>query len=151
MRLTAHNPPLGEGWGETSREHHYNAVVMDDAQPIESTEFRCVQCGYDVSGSAVGGTCPECGKPISESIRFAQPGEEPCGTATASMVLGIISLLVCGMFGPIAIWLYVNAKREMAAGGFSRSAHYQANAGLLMGVASLIVSPILVMIIVSSR
>lgn len=130
---------------------------MSDEQPqINPTEFRCLECGYDLSGSPIGGTCPECGIPINDSITLTDGsfpkikfGVEPNGDATASMVIGIFALFACGMLGPIAIWISYNAKKEMAKGGYSVSAHGQANAGLIMGFISLIFNPLYWMAIIS--
>ncbi|MCH8151190.1 MAG: hypothetical protein IH830_02310 [Planctomycetes bacterium] len=110
---------------------------MEDGRPVCSTEFRCVGCGYDLSGSTVGGSCPECGKPIGESLRARQDGAKSCGQATACMVVGILSLTVCALAGPVAIWLYANSKKEMAVGGYSRGSHTMAKAGLSMGIISM--------------
>jgi len=96
---------------------------MDDATPIDSTEFRCAQCGYDVSGSVVGGTCPECGKPVGDSLREFAKGDKSSGSATAAMVLGILSLTACPMLGPIAIFAATSAKKDMAVGGYSGGSH----------------------------
>ncbi|MCZ6734267.1 MAG: DUF4190 domain-containing protein [Planctomycetota bacterium] len=121
---------------------------MDDGRPIESTEFRCLQCGYDVSGSAVGGTCPECGKPIGESLRATQKGDRSCGSATAALVLGILSLTVCALLGPIAIFAATSAKKEMAVGGYSRGSHTMAKAGLIMGIISTVLFGLLTLAVI---
>ena len=120
--------------------------MTNEAQPIGPTEFRCAQCGYDVSGSVVGGTCPECGKSIRESLCAAESGAKTCGTATSSMVIGILAFATCGLLGPIAIWLYVNAKNEMTVGGFSRASHAMARAGLVLGIVSMIFWPIVMVL-----
>lgn len=54
------------------------------------------------------------------------------------MVLGIISLVACALLGPIAIFAYYSAKKEMAVGGYSKSSHTMAKAGLIMGIISTV-------------
>ena len=121
---------------------------MDDGRAIDSTEFRCVGCGYDLSGSTIGGSCPECGKPIGESLRARQEGAKSCGLATACMVVGILSLTVCALAGPVAIWLYANSKKEMAVGGYSRGSHTMAKAGLIMGIISTVLYGLLTLAVI---
>ena len=53
------------------------------------------------------------------------------------MILGILSLVVCGILGPVAIILYVTASREMAHGGYSKASRTVARAGLIMGIISI--------------
>jgi hypothetical protein len=38
-------------------------------RPLDSTSFSCAECGYNLTGSQIGGRCPECGSPVMESIR----------------------------------------------------------------------------------
>lgn len=37
--------------------------------PREMNTLVCGSCGYDLSGSSVGGVCPECGSSVMQSIR----------------------------------------------------------------------------------
>ena len=121
----------------------YNNPVNTEPLPINPTGFCCIKCGYDVSGSAVGGLCPECGKSVGESLRAVQFAEKSCSKSTASMIIGILSLVTCAAYGPlvlgpIAIVLYYLAKKEMAVGGYSKSSHTMARAGLIIGIVSII-------------
>ena len=52
------------------------------------------------------------------------------------MVLGILSLVVCGLLGPVAIALYFSATKEISRGGYTRGSKTMAQAGLVMGVIS---------------
>lgn len=117
---------------------------MSDANtPITPTDIRCIDCGYDISGSPIGGTCPECGKSVYESIRAVQIVQKRDDTAANCMILGIISIITCGAFSPFAIWLYYNARKELAeAENPSRFEKYQATAGLLMAIFSIFIIPI---------
>jgi hypothetical protein len=107
---------------------------------ISASEFACIRCSYSLTGATIGGRCPECGMPIDKSLR-AEGGPPPsCPTATASMILGILSLAVCGILGPIAIVLYYRAMAEIRDGGFASSSRTMAKAGLIMGIISTALS-----------
>ena len=66
------------------------------AQP-KATTIRCARCGYDLSGSALGGACPECGLPVQASL--AQRGGGGTGTSAgvAALVLGIIGTVLIAL------------------------------------------------------
>lgn len=95
--------------------------------------MRCVRCGYDLTGSTVGGVCSECGLPVEQSLK-ARDGTQSCGTATACMIIGILSLTVCGVLGPVAIALYYSAMGQIKQGGYSSASHSMAKAGLILGI-----------------
>ncbi len=101
--------------------------------PISSSSYRCAQCGYDLSGSAVGGRCPECGSPVGESLRLAAQHGGNTTNAMLSMVLGIIGITACGLVAPFAIWLYYRAKEDVRTGISPPSCMGMAKAGLVMG------------------
>ena len=93
-----------------SRLHRIPPAAIEPM--ISSAEFQCIGCGYDLSGTPVGGTCPECGEPVATSLR-AVDGTRACSTATTSMVMGILSLVLCQVFGPVAIILYFSAMKQI--------------------------------------
>lgn len=103
-------------------------------QPVTSKAYNCVQCGYDLSGSALGGVCPECGTSVANTIRVS--GGTSAGstsTATTCMVMGILGLAVCGICGPIAIWMYYQAVDDVKRNKAPTSSLGMAKAGLIMG------------------
>lgn len=103
--------------------------------PIGETPYKCGQCGYDLTGSVIGGTCPECGTSVRESLRLgsATHAGGSSSTATAAMVLGIISVTVCGLLGPVAIVLYYQARAQVAQGTAPPNSMSMAKAGLILG------------------
>lgn len=109
---------------------------MRDAPPISPTAIACIGCGYDLSGTAIGGQCPECGRPVSETLQSQSNGERSCGSATACFVIGIISLVGCGVLGPVAIILYFTSKQELNKGGYAQSARTFAKVALTLGIIS---------------
>lgn len=111
--------------------------MMDDphAEIVRSGAYRCVRCGYDLSGSAVGGNCPECGTNVSQSLRVAHDAAEgSSNTATICMVLGIVGLVTsCWLLGPVAIFLYYTARNQVRRGSAPPSSLGMAKAGLILG------------------
>ncbi len=55
----------------------------------------CSFCGYILTGLSVNDKCPECGKPIWDSNILLPTS----GYSTASMVLGILSIISCMFYG----------------------------------------------------
>ncbi|MCH8822859.1 MAG: DUF4190 domain-containing protein [Planctomycetes bacterium] len=125
--------------------------MNNEPPPINPAGFSCIECGYDVSGTPVGGTCPECGKSVEDSLRAVQYADKSCSYATASMIFGILSLVACVVLGPVAIFSYYTAKKEMAVGGYSKSSHTMAKAGLIMGIISSAFIAILVIFTILSN
>lgn len=90
---------------------------------------KCTFCGYILTGLSVNEKCPECGKPIWDS----NINPPTSGLSIASMVLGIVSLLSCVMyglpgivlgplaiiFGEISICQYKRGERAGSTRGFS--------------------------------
>lgn len=107
-------------------------------RPIQPSEIFCVRCGYDLSGSQLGGACPECGTLVSESLRARSSGQRNVPHSVACLVVGILSLTVCGLLGPIAIVLYFKAKRHYEQGGYSSSSMSMAKGGLITGIISTV-------------
>ena len=98
----------------------------------------CSKCGYTISGLRIGDPCPECGVIIRQFPLDERGGG---GMAIASMVLGIVSIIGCMLYGilsvtcgPLAIWLSVKAKRAVREGRAPRSSHGMATAGLVCGI-----------------
>ncbi|MCC7292237.1 MAG: DUF4190 domain-containing protein [Phycisphaerales bacterium] len=110
--------------------------------PSVMSSFNCIGCGYNFTGLTIGGICPECGRPIEESIA-ALRRQETCGAATASMVLGIVSLTACALCGPVALVYYYKARKQLATGHYSRGSHGMAKAGLIMGIISTAITGVM--------
>lgn len=102
---------------------------------IDSTSYTCIGCGYDLSGSAIGGDCPECGASVKQSLRVAQDREQSgnSSSATICLVLGIIGVTACGLVAPFAIWQYYRVRDEVARGVASPGSMGMAKAGLVLG------------------
>lgn len=123
--------------------------MNEQTREITASSLRCAACGYDLTGAMIGGVCPECGTSVERSLQAR--GEPPsCGAATACMVFGILSLVVCGVLGPVAIILYVTAIREMNRSTYARASHTMATAGLVMGIISTSIMVIFALIVLGA-
>lgn len=103
----------------------------------------CAACGYDLRGVKIGDHCPECGAAVSQyPLR-----DDAAGKAVASMVLGILSIVTCMMYGLpgliCGILAMVYAKRSRLAvqsGQGHPIAVSMARAGRLCGLIGMILS-----------
>ena len=110
--------------------------------PIEATSVFCVQCGYNLTGVAIGSTCPECGRTVAPS--FHGQMLPTSGKAVASMVLGICSIVGCMFYGvpalvcgPLAIIFAKQANGQVRRGEAGESSRGMALAGLICGIIGL--------------
>src|SRR5690606_23025543 len=98
--------------------------------------IRCAHCRYDLSGTPLGGTCPECGTPVAETVRRLQQAADPEATNNAALtclVLGALSVPCCSLLGPVAIVFFVKAQGELKAGGYSSGSQTLAIVGVILG------------------
>ena len=110
---------------------------------VTQSKLNCVKCGYNLTGVAIGGGCPECGEPIESSLS-ATITPKTSGVAIASMVTGICSLplmLGCGAFGlplPIvAVVLGHVARGHISAQPGALQGRGMALTGLITGYVSI--------------
>ncbi len=112
---------------------------MSGPEPtLRDAQFFCRFCGYNLTGTLMGGVCPECGRPVADTIRtFADA--KTSGKAIASLVLGIIALTTgCLPLGPLAIYFAKKSEAQIAAGIVSQSSKGIAKAGFVLGVISTV-------------
>ena len=109
---------------------------------VVPTSVYCVQCGYNLTGVAIGSTCPECGRTVAPS--FHGQMLPTSGKAIASLVLGICSIPACVMYGIpavicgcLAIFFAQKAKQQVDSGQASISSKSMATAGLICGIIGL--------------
>ena len=126
-------------------EHRSHSSVHHESG---TQSLSCSDCGYDLSGTAVGGACPECGLPVYESLRQHVRREDRArsdarnvaeevgvsGKACIAVLLGLLSPLVCSVLSPFAILFSCYALNDRLLDredqGLSRSLAY---AGLILG------------------
>lgn len=116
--------------------------MHDEYPKIDAASFKCSQCGYDLSGSAIGGVCPECGASVQGSIRASARHYNHAGlssSAVLSLVLGLISVTTCGFVGPFAVWLYYRVQKEVEDGLASPGSLGMAKAGMITGWIGIII------------
>ncbi len=121
--------------------------------PVNESGVRCLQCGYNLTGAALGGRCPECGTPVGYSLQSNLPGSPK---AVASMVLGIIAIpLAVGgccygitsffslILGPLAIIFARGANNEIAQGMVNAKTAGAARAGMICGIIGTVLGAIM--------
>ena len=118
-----------------------------------SAHVHCRQCGYDLTGVAIGGNCPECGDPVTPA--FLGQSAPASGKAIASMVLGIVSIVMCMFYGipaiicgVLAIIFNRLAQTQIRQGTVSPGSIGMAKAGLITGIIGLALGLIFILIIV---
>tara|TARA_A100000171_G_C2134665_1_gene149330 strand:- start:2841 stop:3407 length:567 start_codon:yes stop_codon:yes gene_type:complete len=112
---------------------------------------KCTFCGYILTGLSVNEKCPECGKPIWDS----NINPPTSGLSIASMVLGIVSLISCVMYGlpgivlgPLAIIFGELSIRQFKRGERAGSTRGFSMTGRICGWISFSVSLTVIGIIV---
>jgi len=108
--------------------------------PPQPTDIRCIQCGYDLSGTAIGGACPECGTPVAESLhpRLTPEQGRDRSNAVASVICGVGGLLCCGILAPFGLLLGYQVIKDAPAKGYSASTVSTARIGMWLGMAGCI-------------
>ncbi len=104
--------------------------------PVVSAGVACAGCGYDLSGTSVGGACPECGTTVAETIRRLGEVGRPAETnaaAIACLVLGILSLACCAWLGPVSIAFYVVAHQQLKHQPQATTSRTLATIGVVLG------------------
>lgn len=125
----------------------YTTHMVQPPPIVEDSGYACVECGYDLSASPIGSKCPECGRPIVESLKAREPGKKKTLMATLSLVLGIVSVFVFPFAGPVAIYVSHRTREKMKLGGYDDSCQQMARAGLALGIAgTVLIVPLMVWI-----
>lgn len=122
----------GGDWRSPERHDPVGAAGRSGAGEHAPSLSRCQACGYELSGTPVGGVCPECGTGVHTHVG-AQDGT---GLAIAALVLGVLSL-VSGFLalpiGLVAIVLANKARIAVQEGRMPESGLGMANAGRILG------------------
>jgi hypothetical protein len=129
---------------QDSPETHDAQPEQGQAYPTSPvpTSVYCVQCGYNLTGVAIGSTCPECGRTVAPS--FHGQMLPTSGKAIASLVLGICSIPACVLYGipavicgGLAIFFAQKTKGQVESGQAGISSKNMATAGLVCGIIGL--------------
>lgn len=92
------------------------------AAKTDSRKIECKSCGQDLTGAVIGGNCPNCGMPTSESLSVEpspQIKSAPKRMVTRNLdYVGpiLVSLFCCSIGGIVAI-VYTAKANEAAADG----------------------------------
>lgn len=114
----------------------------------------CVRCGYNLTGSALGGTCPECGTPVTRSIG-GNATDPTSGFAIASLVMGILTLVSCSawglpglLFGPLGLIFAHVARGQIARGEVGGASAGLAKAGMVCSLIGLALSAVGIVLVI---
>ena len=120
---------------------------------VTPTSVFCVECGYNLTGVAIGSTCPECGRTVAPS--FHSQMLPTSGKAVAALVLGICSIPLCLLYGIpsivcgiLAIVFNRKAKAQVVDGKVNPASKGMATAGLICGIIGLCLGISYIVIIV---
>ena len=86
----------------TPLHHEQVQGTRSDNTPIEH-DLPCIQCGYNLRTQLMGGSCPECGTPVSRSVRTDQLHQSDISWLTSlrigAMVMftGVFAIIVFGV------------------------------------------------------
>jgi len=126
---------------EQSNEPKYEtpySASHQQAPPAAGASFPCAYCGYNLAGVTLGQACPECGNVMSNHPSQTNLGS---GTAVTSLVLGIVSIVGCMLYGvlsvtcgPLAIYFGMKAHRLIREGKTNPNSRGMATAGKICGI-----------------
>ena len=98
----ATNPPIVGTTPGAALHHDLVQDIQAAATPIDR-DLPCIQCGYNLRTQLMGGNCPECGTPVSRSVRTDQLHQSDIGwlaslrTGAMVMFTGIFAIIVFGV------------------------------------------------------
>lgn len=102
---------------------------------LQPAGFVCPSCQYDLTGAVIGGYCPECGQLIDPQ---ALTSAATNGLAVTSMIMGIVALSLCWIYGiplitfaPLGIIFGHIARHQLRSGRYSSGSSGFATAGLI--------------------
>jgi hypothetical protein len=90
--------------------------VISDSD-IRQSKLTCVKCGYNLTGTAVGGYCPECGMLIEKSLERFGATRPTHFLPYVSYVIPVLFTVCLCPVGGIASIFYTTKANEAAALG----------------------------------
>lgn len=135
-----------DGIEDDRHAHRRSEDAGDYAGHRTSPGSRCQACGYELSGTPVGGVCPECGA----GVRNYVGPQDGSGLAIASLVLGILSLVtgfVGVLLGAVAVVLAHKVRIAVQEGRSPESSLSMANAGRILGWVGVAIGLVSVLIL----
>ncbi|MFN2613221.1 MAG: DUF4190 domain-containing protein [Actinomycetota bacterium] len=104
----------------------------------------CANCGQQISDQAV--FCPNCGQGTASSPLRSSGGGRTEGLAIASLVLGIVGLVVCPIVGGILAVIFGNQAKSRIALDPTLEGGGMAKAGTVLGWIGIALSVLFVVL-----
>ncbi|MEM7626663.1 MAG: DUF4190 domain-containing protein [Planctomycetota bacterium] len=108
---------------------------------LQPQAIMCPNCYQNLTGATIGSACPECGLVVGAGVAGSLANRPTSGYAVASLVLGIVSIVGCMLYGipalicgPLAIIFARQAKKQVLRNEVSASSQSMATAGLVCGL-----------------
>lgn len=102
---------------------------------MQPTDVRCISCGYDLSGTPIGGNCPECGTPVAQTLASHIGPKAPHPSAAIVLTLGIVGLVCCGgVLSPVAWFMGHSGLEEAKTTRYSPGSVAMLKAGMILGI-----------------
>src|SRR3954453_8213289 len=79
---------------------------------------------------------------------YYQPGPQTPGAATAALILGICSLILCPFCAPFAIFYGSRARKDIDASGGRLTGRGLGTAGIVMGWIALAITVLVIVVII---
>jgi hypothetical protein len=121
--------------------------MPDVTSTITESTLRCVGCGHNLTGVPLGGTCPECGVEVEQSIN-ALHQTQTSGAAIGALVCGLLAFVTFPPLGVAAILLALKARRDISRGRCSADSATLAIIGGVLGVLATLLTVALVLFLV---
>lgn len=129
------------------------ADVQRTPAAVRVQAIACPNCRYNLTGATIGMACPECGVVVGSGLLGAN-AMPTSGKAVASLVLGIIGLVGCCVWGVsgvvcggLAMILSRGVKEQVLRGEVNPSSQGMATAGFVCGLIGLILGGLVLGII----
>lgn len=114
---------------------------MYDTPPISPTQVRCVACGYDLSGTVIGGLCPECGVAVDQTLKRPVTAKTSSAAITG-LVCSILGWVLCGPIAIVTIFTHVQVKSQYEQGLCDRSSVTMSTVAFWLAIAILILNAV---------
>lgn len=95
---------------------------------------KCLACGYTLHVPRDAGRCSECGEPLRNSVDRFRLKQTITRRAQLSAGVGLVSVILMPLLGPLAIYMGWRALRDARAHGIKGQPRVMAIGAIVMGL-----------------